>query len=180
MAAPHPSNLSRVRSVAAAQGTPVELDDVDVALLRALSADARASLRHLASTLGVSTPTVGERMAKLERAGVITGYAVQIDWSAVGYAETVYLSVTAAADVDVAGIMTALWEIPEIQEVDLITGDLDLLVRMRVRDYPHLRALLMDRIWQIPGVQGTSTLLSVAGMPAKGFAEGLLARMREE
>lgn len=171
------SQLAGVRDVAAPQPQKVDLDDVDVALLRALSADGRASLRQLAATLGVSTPTVGERMAKLERAGVITGYAAQIDWSAIGYGETVYLSVSAAADVDVSEIMTGLWDIPEVQDVNLITGELDLLVRLRVRDYAHLRSLLMDRVWQLAGVQGTSTLLSVAEMPAKNFAEGLLSKM---
>lgn len=156
----------------------VDLDEIDLALLKELVSDGRASQRHLASALGISTPTVSERMAKLERAGVITGYAAQIDWVAVGYTETVYLSVTAAAGFDVADVMSALWEIPEIQEVNLITGDLDLLVRLRVQDHAHLRSLLMDRVWQIPGLQGTSTLLSVGEMPAKNFADGLLTQMQ--
>jgi Lrp/AsnC family transcriptional regulator, leucine-responsive regulatory protein len=174
------SQLAGVKDVAAPVPAQVELDEVDLALLRALSAEGRASLRQLAAALGVSAPTVTERMAKLERAGVIIGYATQIDWSAVGYPETVYLSVTAAPDGDVAAVMTSMWALPEVEDVNLITGDLDLLVRLRVRDHTHLRSLLMDRIWQIDGIQGTSTLLSVAGMPAKSFAEGLLAQMADE
>jgi Lrp/AsnC family transcriptional regulator for asnA, asnC and gidA len=171
-------SLSRVKDVAAPAAVPVALDELDLALLQELSADGRASQRSLAAALNVSTPTVSERMARLEKAGVITGYAAQIDWGVVGFGETVYLSITAEAGYDVAEIMERLWAIPEVHEVNLVTGDLDLLVRLRVRDNTHLRELLMDRVWQLAGMQGTATLLSVAEMPGKNVAQGLLQQMR--
>ncbi|WP_404291816.1 Lrp/AsnC ligand binding domain-containing protein [Glutamicibacter arilaitensis] len=74
--------------------------------------------------------------------------------------------------------MAQLWAIPEVQDVNLVTGNLDLLVRLRVRDNNHLRSLLMDNIWQIPGTQGTSTMMTVAEMPAKPFAQDLLAQIQ--
>jgi Lrp/AsnC family leucine-responsive transcriptional regulator len=172
------SSLGRVAEVAASAVTSVPLDELDIALLQELSSDGRASQRSLAATLGVSTPTIGERMARLEKSGVISGYAAQIDWGAVGFTETVYLSVTAEAGYDVADIMRSLWAIPEVQDVNLVTGELDLLVRLRVRDNTHLRSVLMDSVWQLAGMQGTSTLLSVAEMPRKNFARALLAGMR--
>lgn len=172
------SSLAGVRLVTAAQSTRVSLDDLDVALLRLLVTDARASQRSLAADLGVSTPTVSERMARLEKSGVISGYSVQIDWNAVGFTETVYLSVRAAAGHDVAVMMAELWKIAEVQEVNLVTGELDLLVRVRVRDSEHLRSLLLDRVWQIAGLQGTSTMMSVAEMPPKNFSAGLLLTMQ--
>lgn len=179
MAKQRPS-LSRIRDVVAPLGASFELDEIDVALLRSLVADARTSQRQLAAALGVSAPTVSERMSRLERAGVIGGYSVQINWDAVGYAQTVYLSITAVAGQDVAQIMEKLWELAEVQEVTLITGDLDLLVRLRLRDQNHLRALLMDHIWQIPGLQGTTTQISMGDMPAKHFADGLLEQIGTE
>jgi Lrp/AsnC family leucine-responsive transcriptional regulator len=172
------SSLGRVTEVAASAVASVPLDELDIALLQELSSDGRASQRSLAATLGVSTPTIGERMARLEKSGVISGYAAQIDWGAVGFTETVYLSVTAEAGYDVADIMRSLWAIPEVQDVNLVTGELDLLVRLRVRDNTHLRSVLMDSVWQLAGMQGTSTLLSVAEMPRKNFARALLAGMR--
>ncbi|MFK1434791.1 Lrp/AsnC family transcriptional regulator [Pseudomonas aeruginosa] len=171
------ASLSRIREVAAPKEAPYPLDEVDIALLRSLVTDARVSQRQLAAALGISAPTVSERMSRLERAGVITGYAAQINWDAVGYAQTVYLSINAVAGQDVAEIMSQLWALPEVQDVTLITGDLDLLVRLKVRDHGHLRALLMDHIWQITGLQGTSTQISVAKMPSKNFADGLLQQL---
>jgi len=177
MTADNHSSLAHIRDVAATTGEPYELDAIDVALLKILVADCRASQRQIATMLGVSAPTVGERMARLERNGVITGYSVQVDWSAIGYGQVVFLSIEAATGYDVSAIMTALWELAEVEDVTLVTGDLDLLVRMRVRDYSELRAILMDQLWRIPGIQRTATLLSVAEMPPKDFGSALLEKL---
>ncbi|MFK0007696.1 Lrp/AsnC family transcriptional regulator [Paenarthrobacter sp. NPDC090520] len=172
------ASLAGVRRVTAPTVTPTPLDELDLALLKELVTDARASQRTLAATLGVSAPTIGERMARLERTGVIRGYSAQVNWSAVGFTEIVFLSVTASEGSDVAEIMAQLWEIPEVQDVNLVTGNLDLLVRLRVRDNNHLKALLMDKIWQIAGTQGTSTMMTVAEMPPKAFAQDLITQMQ--
>jgi DNA-binding Lrp family transcriptional regulator len=155
----------------------VPLDDVDLRLLTLLSRDARTSQRQLARLLGVSAPTVGERVARLERTGVIRGYSVQLDWEALGYGVRVYLSVTAGDGFDVAEIMKSIWAIPEVEDVSIVTGSMDMVVRIRVRDQAHLRALLLDHVWQIPGMQRTETHIAMAEMPAKDYASDLLERM---
>ena len=87
------SSLAHVRDVAATTREPYVLDATDLALLKILVADCRTSQRQIATMLGVSAPTVGERMARLERNGVITGYSAQVDWSVVGYGQVVFLSI---------------------------------------------------------------------------------------
>jgi Lrp/AsnC family transcriptional regulator, leucine-responsive regulatory protein len=174
-----PMPLARIREVAMPATTVHELDALDIALLKILTGDCRGSQRQIAAALGVTAPTVGDRMARLERAGVITGYRVEINWAAVGYGQVVVLSVQAAPDQDVAAIMAALWTVAEVEDVTLVTGDLDLLVRMRVRDYDHLRQLLMNQIWQITGMQRTITLMSIAEMPTKPFSTGLLTELEQ-
>ena len=174
-----PTPLARIRDVAISGHAVHPVDELDMALLKILVTDCRASQRNLAASLGVSAPTVGERIARLERAGVITGYRAEINWSAVGYGQVVILSVQAAPDHDVSTMMVALWEMAEVEDVTLVTGDLDLLVRMRVRDYAHLRQLLMDQVWQIVGMQRSTTLLAVAEMPTKEFGLRLLEKIDE-
>ncbi|TDD23731.1 Lrp/AsnC family transcriptional regulator [Kribbella turkmenica] len=171
------SSLARVQDVAAPPREPYALDAIDLALLKILVADCRASQRQIAAILGVSAPTVGERMARLERNGVVTGYRAQVDWSVVGYGQVVFLSIEAAPGYDVAAIMAGLWDLAEVEDVTLVTGELDLLIRMRVRDYGELRTILMEQVWRIPGIQRTATLLSVAEMPAKDFGAGLLHKL---
>ncbi|CCH79155.1 hypothetical protein BN12_4030030 [Nostocoides japonicum T1-X7] len=180
MTAEHHSSLAHIRDVAATPPATYTPDALDMEILKVLVEDARTSQRQIATTLKVSAPTVGERMAKMERQGVITGYSAQVNWAALGYGQIVFLSIEAATGYDVAKIMDALWDLAEVEDVTLVTGDLDLLVRLRVRDYSHLRTILMNQVWQIPGTQKTATLLSVAEMPPKDFASHLLATISAE
>lgn len=145
---------------------PAKLDAVDRRLLALLASDSRASQRKLARELHMSPPAVGERIARLERLGVVRGYTVRIDWTALGF-ETVVLAVTAAQGADQASILQALQRMPEVEEVVVVTGSMDMLARLRVRDHAHLRQVLLAEIWRIEGVQRTETFVGLAEMPAK-------------
>ncbi|HET6876355.1 MAG TPA: Lrp/AsnC family transcriptional regulator [Jatrophihabitans sp.] len=167
--------LRSIRDHAAAPSSPVPLDAVDLRLLLLLSRDARLSQRSLARELGMSAPAIAERIARLERQGVITGYGVRLDWGALGFHTTVYLTITAMQGFQLGVVMDELAEIAEVDEVRLMTGAFDMLVRLRVRDDSHLRDLLMNRIWQIEGIQRTETSITIAEMRPKNTAEELLS-----
>lgn len=158
--------------------TPVPLDDVDLSLLRLLATDARASQRSLARELGMSAPTIGERIARMERTGVIQGYSVVLDWDAAGFPVVIYLAITAVQGYDLGPVIAAVNELPEVENVTVVTGELDLLARLRVRDYAHLRAVLLEKVWQISGVQRTETYLAVAEGPPKNFVAELVESVR--
>ncbi len=158
--------------------TPVPLDDVDLSLLRLLATDARASQRSLARELGMSAPTIGERIARMERTGVIRGYSVVLDWDAAGFPVVIYLAITAVQGYDLGPVIAAVNELPEVENVTVVTGELDLLARLRVRDYAHLRAVLLEKVWQISGVQRTETYLAVAEGPPKNFVSELVESVR--
>ncbi|MGE8064973.1 Lrp/AsnC family transcriptional regulator [Pseudomonas sp. NPDC089569] len=174
-----PSTHSTIRQVTAPETPTFAFDEIDLSLLKVLVSDARLSQRQIAGNLGISAPTVSERMSRLEKAGVIRGYTAEVDWAALGYPLTVFLSVVATPGYDIGDVMSQMWKIPEVQDVLLVTGDLDLLVRLRARDHNHLRNILMDKIWQVTGLQGTATQVSIAEMPAKNFSEQLLQEMEE-
>jgi DNA-binding Lrp family transcriptional regulator len=65
-----------------------------------------------------------------------------------------------------------------VTDINVVTGTIDLLARLLVRDHNHLRELLLERVWQIPGVQRTETLLTLAEMRPKAFATQLIDSMR--
>jgi DNA-binding Lrp family transcriptional regulator len=173
------SPLGSIRDYAVAPSEAVGFDETDLRLLLLLSKDARLSQRALARELGMSAPAVGDRIARLERQGVISGYAARLNWSALGYPTTVYLTVVAVLDYEQGLIMQALAEIPEVEEIMLVTGDVDLLVRVRVRDYTHLRSLLLNQVWQIEGIQRTETSMTIAEMPTPDTAVRLLTDMAD-
>ena len=78
---------------------------------------------------------------------------------------------------DLSQIIREIKALPEAQDMSVVTGAFDLLVRLRVRDHTHLRELLLNTIFQIPGVQRTETFLSLADAEPDNFAEALLDQM---
>ena len=171
--------LSRLADVASPTVEKIEVDDLDLTLLRALADDARQSQRALARAVGMSPPAIADRLARLERLGAIRGYRVDLDWAALGYPVVVYLAVTAGPGMDLSEIIRAIRELPEAQDMSVVTGGLDLLVRLRVRDHTHLRELLLGAIFRIPGVQRTETFLSLADAEPDNFAVALLDQMSQ-
>jgi Lrp/AsnC family leucine-responsive transcriptional regulator len=171
--------LAHLTEVTSATTPRVDVDDLDLALLRALAADARQSQRALARQVEMSPPAVADRLARLERSGAIRGYRVDVDWAALGYPVVVYLAVTAGPGMDLSEIIKAIHALPEAQDMSVVTGGLDLLVRLRVRDHAHLRELLLAEIFQINGVQRTETFLSLADAEPENFTAALLEQMAQ-
>jgi Lrp/AsnC family leucine-responsive transcriptional regulator len=172
--------LAGLADVASPATPPAALDEFDLALLDALATDARLSKRALARIVGMSPPAVADRIDRLERAGIIRGYRVDVDWAALGYPVVVYLAVTAGPGVELDTIITAIGRLPEALDMSVVTGSLDLLVRLRVRDHMHLRSLLLTQIFPIPGVQRTETFLSLADIQSPNPAAALLGQLRAD
>ncbi len=78
---------------------------------------------------------------------------------------------------DLSEIIRAIRALPEAEDMSVVTGSLDLLVRLRVRDHTHLRQLLLAKIFQINGVQRTETFLSLADVEPDNFAVAMLDEM---
>ena len=160
--------------------SPAAVDEIDLALCRVLVRDARISQRRLAKEVGMSPPAVAERLARLERARVVRGYTIDIDWAALGYPVVVYLAVTALPGYDIGAVVEGLREVPEIETMTVVTGPLDLLVRPRARGHEHLRELLAQRIWQIPGVQRTETFLGLGDIEPPSYVATMLAALADD
>ena len=178
----HPTSALTPVSRAALQPVPdpVAVYATDLALLRLLAADARLSQRHLAREIEMSAGAVGERLARLERLGVLQRYTVAVDWARIGYPLSVFLPIVAAVGTDITEILEHLSRLPEVESINVVSGAYDLLVFVRVRDNQHLTDLLLDRIWPIPSLQRTETLLCLASTKQKNFTEELLAVLVEQ
>jgi len=120
------------------------LDPVDTAIVTALAADARLSIAALARDIGLSPPSVAERIRRLEAAGVIAGYGLEVDPRALGRPLGAWLRIRPLPG-KLARVAELLDGLPEIVQCDRITGDDCFLARAQLRSVEELEALI-DRI----------------------------------
>ena len=119
-------------------------DPVDLTIVRALAADARVTLADLARAVGLSAPSVAERVKRMEEAGVIEGYAAILDPKALGLPIAAYLRIRPMPGElqKVAGIIR---ELDAIVECDRVTGEDCFIAKAHLRSVEDLEALI-DRI----------------------------------
>jgi DNA-binding Lrp family transcriptional regulator len=153
------------------------IDAVDARLLQLLAADARASLRSLGAEVGLSGPSVADRIARLTERGVIRGFTVDIDWACLGLPTLTHISLMTDKTRHIEHIVSALRKIDRVEEISIVTGATDLLVRARVANLTDLRRLLVEQIWPIDGIQRVETTLAMETQRAPGFITTLLDQL---
>lgn len=137
------------------------LDTLDHKILRELQADARISTVDLAARVGLSPTPCARRVKRLEDSGVIQGYAARISPSAMGLAICVIVSVRLGKQ-GPEGAGEFLREVAkrtEITECLLVTGSIDYLLRVWVKDIAALRDFISNVLQSIPSVAETSTMV---------------------
>ena len=139
-------------------GHMVAMDDTDRLIIDALRADGRMSMRALADQIHISRASAYARVARLEREGVITGYAALIDPVRAGYALSayVYLNIAQRSWKSVRGQLLSM---PEVDHVALVSGEHDIVLRVRASDAVTLRDVVLTRLQEIPEVHSTQTVL---------------------
>jgi DNA-binding Lrp family transcriptional regulator len=118
-----------------------QIDQLDGRLIEALRADPRVGLLEIARRVGVARGTAQARLAKLEARGVITGYGPEVEPSAMGYPISAFVFVELNQG-RLEEATAAARAVPEVLEVDAITGAQDLLCRIVARDTEHLQEIV--------------------------------------
>ncbi len=122
------------------------LDSISRLILEELQADGRISYRELGERVGLSAPAVTERVRRLERDGVITGYTATVDPAALGYPIQVIVRVmsagTSARDID-----RLVSDLPQVVECNRVTGKESHVIRAWLPDVQHLGDLT-EQLWE--------------------------------
>lgn len=130
------------------------LDDLDLKILDHLETDGRITHAKLASRVGLSAPSLSERVKKLERAGVIRGYKAIVDAQRKGRDFFVFVAV----NVDVVELSKIdrleqeLARMPQVQECHHIAGDIDFLLKVNVGDSEQYKQFVIDHLAKIKGI----------------------------
>jgi Lrp/AsnC family leucine-responsive transcriptional regulator len=139
------------------------LDKLDRQILRSLQDDGRATYDQIAEGVGLSPSAVLRRVKRLEDSGVIDRYVALVKPEAVGLGLTAYLNVRLEKHteshkrnpMDLFRAAVVTW--PEVVECAALTGDMDYLLRVVVRDMTHYRSFIMDTLLKHPSVQDCKT-----------------------
>ncbi|WP_299885928.1 Lrp/AsnC family transcriptional regulator [uncultured Ruegeria sp.] len=120
------------------------LDAIDAALLRELCADARIPRAELSRRVGLSAPSVADRVRRLEDVGIITGYGARIDPARLGYGLTILIRARPLPG-EMSNMIEAIQDTPQIIACDRVSGEDCFVARAHVRDVAEMESMI-DRI----------------------------------
>jgi Lrp/AsnC family leucine-responsive transcriptional regulator len=139
------------------------LDETDRRIIGELTMDGRVSFAELGRRVNLSPPSVAERVQRLERQGVITGYRAELDPKALGYPLTAIVRVKPAPG-QLARIPELAAEIPQVGECHRITGEDCFYVKLHLRTVEELSELL-DRFLVYGDT--TTSLINASPVPRR-------------
>ena len=130
------------------------IDQLDRSILQMLQRNGRATLNEVSERVGLSPSPVARRVRLLEEAGIITGYAAQIDEVALGYGFSVFVSVKLDKQIDEALVKfeAAIQLFPEVVDCWLMTGNRDYLLRIATNGLAEFERFLVGKFTKLPGV----------------------------
>jgi Lrp/AsnC family transcriptional regulator, leucine-responsive regulatory protein len=144
-----------------------QLDDTDRKILDLLQREARMTNAAIAAQVGLTAPSVFERIRKLEQRGVIQGYTIQIDSAALGRPMTAFIRITAAFDQRYDKGVQAISQDPDVLECYNVAGEDCFILKTKCgspRDLEQLLSRIRSRITVLRSV----TMIALSALKENG------------
>jgi Lrp/AsnC family transcriptional regulator, leucine-responsive regulatory protein len=140
------------------------LDEKDLAILKALEEDSRRTTKAISEDLGIPRATVHERIKRMVEKGIIKRFTITLDHSALGEPIVAFILVSFLPNAKVSQreVAQRISHLDGVYEVHLISGEYDMLVKVRGKSMEDIGALVIDRIREVKGVGRTLTCASFA------------------
>ncbi|MEI8296654.1 MAG: Lrp/AsnC family transcriptional regulator [Pseudomonadota bacterium] len=141
----------------------MKLDNVDVRLLAELQQDGRRPVVELAERVGLSPTPCARRIRQLEEAGIIQGYAAQIDPARLGLGVRAFVQVKLErhTDENIERFNEALAALDEVVSCHATTGDHDFMLQVLTADLESLSNIVLRSLLRIPGVRDVKSSLAL-------------------
>ena len=149
-----------------------QLDRIDRRMLEELQRDGRLPATELAERVGLSPTPCLRRLRQLEDDGVISGYTAVVDPQKLdlGIVAYIELKLDQRSEADTAAFPEAVLAEPAIIECYALTGTIDYLLKVAVRDLEEFSELTMHKILRYPGVRSiTSGLMLQVLKQQRGY-----------
>jgi Lrp/AsnC family transcriptional regulator, leucine-responsive regulatory protein len=135
------------------------MDKLDFTILETLMENGRNTWTELAKTLGITSPSVAERVRKLEEQGLIKKYTVIMDPYQLRLELMSYVAVTLGRPEHRKSFLEKIHQLSEVLECHHIAGEDDYLLKIRCRNTRDLDRVISEEIKGIPGVMRTKTTI---------------------
>ena len=146
------------RSLMKLNPTSIELDATDREILELLQENCKQPLAAIGQKVGLSPPSVLERIHKLEEAGVVRAYTAVLDGRRLGLDVAAFIGVSTDRPVAVRGIEAAVMAMDEVLECHHVTGAHTLMLKVKTQNTETLEELI-DRVRSLEGVSRTETMV---------------------
>jgi len=137
------------------------LDDLDKKIIVELEKDATKSYGTLSEILKVPHSTIFERVKRLKNLGIIKAIIPLIDTEKCGLLTTAWIRVNIDNFHDIDSIEEKICKIKNVLEVHEISGEWDLLLKVKVKNNRELRDLEIEKIARIQGVRNLASMIAV-------------------
>lgn len=140
-----------------------EIDGFDLKTLAFLQQDSSTTNQEIGEKIGLSASQVSRRRQKLEEGGVIRRYRAVIEPSAVGLSVTAFVGVALATHSrqNSSRFHALVRAIPAVQEAHMLTGDMDYLLKVVVKDLKALSSLINDDLLPHESVQNVRSFVAM-------------------
>lgn len=142
----------------------VKLDKKDIQILRILQENCKRPMRKMARMVNSPITTVHAKIKRMKKLGVIKDYKAILDAKKLGKKTAAFVFVSFAYNppgseepLSQREIIKKISKFPEVQEAHIITGDWDILIKVRVKDTDAVGQFVVDKLRKIKGIEKTLT-----------------------
>ena len=145
----------------------MKLDSTDIQLLNLLQQDSKKTAKELGIALDTPVTTVYAKIKRMEELGLIQRYTAILDGSKLGFTATAFVLATFSyrssgsteATLSQRKVAKEVASFPEVQEVHIISGDWDLLIKVRTTDIDDIGRFVVDKLRMVRGIEKTVTCM---------------------
>ncbi|MEM3577974.1 MAG: Lrp/AsnC family transcriptional regulator [Candidatus Bathyarchaeia archaeon] len=144
----------------------VKLDEKDLAILALIQENCKLTAKEIAKKIDSPITTVFAKMKRMEELGIIKKYCAILDAKPLGSGTTAFIlaSVSYGAkgntpQISQREIANEIAKFPEVQEVHIITGDWDLLIKLKAEDVDVIGKFVIDKLRLVKGIEKTLTCM---------------------
>lgn len=138
-----------------------QLDDIDIKLIDSLGRDSSTTFVELARQIGISDATVHIRVRRLMSEGVIKKFTISLNYDLLGYDHLAFVGINFKPSVNIDVTIDKLVNLEEVLELYEMHNSYDLFLKIRAKDFNHLRDIVENKIRALPNILNTELIIAL-------------------